>query len=163
MPTTTVATTPAVVQLAIYQTDHYGPRVLIGARIDGDPHLFDVPAPGNDGTHYLVGHGWATNDELQAIIADYLTKADASATPQCTDGSDRPDPPDSESRDGPHTPLSLAALAVGIASRASIRELPTDLDIRGSRGHGWRSGTLVGRRWGVLVGGLYFVFDLITG
>jgi hypothetical protein len=75
MPTTTVATTPAGVELATYETDHHGPRVLIGARIDGDPHLFDVPAEGNSGTRYLVEHGLATNDELQALIADYLAKA----------------------------------------------------------------------------------------
>jgi hypothetical protein len=55
--------------------DHHGPRVLIGARIDGDPHLFDVPAEGNHGTRYLVERGLATNDELQALIADYLAKA----------------------------------------------------------------------------------------
>jgi hypothetical protein len=45
MPTTTVDTTPAGVALATYDTDHHGPRVLIGARIDGDPDLFDVPPP----------------------------------------------------------------------------------------------------------------------
>jgi hypothetical protein len=45
------------------------------------------------------------------------------------------------------TPVSLAALAVGIASRATIRELPTDLDIKGSRDHAWQSRTLLsGRR-----------------
>jgi hypothetical protein len=75
MPTTIVATTPAGLQLATYETDHHGPRVLIGARIHGDPHLFDIPAKGNDGTCYRVEHGLATNDEVQALIADYLTKA----------------------------------------------------------------------------------------
>jgi hypothetical protein len=76
MPTTTVNTTPAGVELATYDTDHDGPRILIGARIDSDPHLFDVPADGNHGTRYLVERGLATNAELQALIADYLAKAE---------------------------------------------------------------------------------------
>jgi hypothetical protein len=56
----------------------------------------------------------------------------------------------------------VVALAVGIVSRASIREVPTDLDIRGSRGHGRQSRTLLGGRWVILIG-RPFVFDLITG
>ena len=75
MPTTTVQTTPAGVQLAAYETEHHGARVLIGARIDGDPHLYDVPAKGNTGTRYLVERGLTTNAELQALIADYLATA----------------------------------------------------------------------------------------
>jgi hypothetical protein len=64
MGTTPIDTIPAGVQLATYKTDHYGARVLIGARIDGNSHLFDVPAPGNHGTRYLVGRGITTNNEL---------------------------------------------------------------------------------------------------
>jgi hypothetical protein len=76
MPTTTVQNTPTGIELATYDTDHHGPRILIGARIAGDPHLFDVPAEGNDGTRYLVERGLATHAELQALIDDYLAKAD---------------------------------------------------------------------------------------
>jgi hypothetical protein len=62
MPTTVVPTTPAGVQLATDDTDDHGLRVLIGARIDCDPHLFDLPAEGNAGTRYLAEHGLAAND-----------------------------------------------------------------------------------------------------
>jgi hypothetical protein len=62
--------------VATYDTDYHGPRALIGARIDGDPHLFDVPADGNTGTRYLVESGLTSNAELHALIADYLAKAD---------------------------------------------------------------------------------------
>jgi hypothetical protein len=75
MPTTTIETTPAGIELATYDTDHDGARVLIGARIDGDPHIYDVPADRNDGTRYLVERGLATNAELRALIDDYLAKA----------------------------------------------------------------------------------------
>jgi hypothetical protein len=75
MPTTTVQTTPAGVQLAAYQTEHHGARLLIGARINGDPHLYDVPAHGNTGTRYLVERGLTSKSELDALISDYLAKA----------------------------------------------------------------------------------------
>jgi hypothetical protein len=75
MPSTTIQITPTGLELATYHTDHDGVRALIGARIDGEAHLFDVPAHGNDGTRYLVERGLVTNGELQALIADYLVKA----------------------------------------------------------------------------------------
>jgi len=37
MPTTTIQTTPAGIELATYDTEHHGARVLIGARIYDDP------------------------------------------------------------------------------------------------------------------------------
>jgi hypothetical protein len=76
MPTATIETTPAGVELATYHTDHDGARVLMGARIDGDPHLLDVPAPGYHGTRYLVECGLSSNAEIQALIDDYLIKAE---------------------------------------------------------------------------------------
>jgi hypothetical protein len=45
MPTTTVHTTRDDVQPATYDTEHHGPRVLIGARIDGDPTSSTSPPP----------------------------------------------------------------------------------------------------------------------
>jgi hypothetical protein len=76
MPTTTHQNTPTGIELATYDTDHHGPRVLIGARIDGDPHLFDIPATGNTGTRYLVERRLTSKSELDALIADYLAKAE---------------------------------------------------------------------------------------
>jgi hypothetical protein len=75
MPPTTIESTPVGTELAAYETAHEGRRVLVGARVDGDPHVYDCPAEGASGRRYLVERGLRTNDELQALLADYLAKA----------------------------------------------------------------------------------------
>lgn len=62
------------VELARYSTDT-GERLLIGQRIDGIVHVFDEPAAG-DAPSFTVETGLTANSELQALVADYLAKAE---------------------------------------------------------------------------------------
>lgn len=62
------------VELATYTTDSDGLRHVIGQRIDGIVHIFDEPdTPGK--ARYLIEQGLTTNNELHALIDDYLAKA----------------------------------------------------------------------------------------
>ena len=62
------------VELGHYTTDTGHPRVLIGQRIDGIVPLYDEPVHA-DAPSYEVERRLETNGELQALLADYLTKA----------------------------------------------------------------------------------------
>jgi hypothetical protein len=62
------------VQLADYTTDTGTHRYLIGQRIDGIVHLFDEPDTDQEPS-YLIEQGLAGNDELHALIDDYVAKA----------------------------------------------------------------------------------------
>jgi hypothetical protein len=162
MPTTIVPTTPAGVQLATYETDHHAPHPHRRAHRRRPPPLrrprhrqqrHPLPRrkrPGHQrrapSAHRRLPDQGRTPRLPPNARVDLTAPTDRTLSPAMT----------------PHSACSLAALAVGVVSRASIRELPTDLDIRGSRDHGWQSGRLVGGRWGVLIG-RRFVFDLITG
>jgi len=59
--------------LATYQCDE-GERQLIGQRVDGIVRITDRPTRG--GRSYLVEEGITTMAELQAVLEDYLTKAE---------------------------------------------------------------------------------------
>ncbi len=72
-PTTTTTTAGQRVELARYDSDTGG-RLLIGQRLDGIVHVFDEPAAGNAPT-FTVETRLDTNSELQALVADYLAKA----------------------------------------------------------------------------------------
>ncbi len=72
-PTTTTTTAGQRVELARYDSDT-GARLLIGQRLDGIVHVFDEPATGDHPTFTVETH-LDTNSELQALVADYLTKA----------------------------------------------------------------------------------------
>jgi hypothetical protein len=78
------------------------------------------------------------------------------------------------------TPLSLAALIVGVAFGATVRVLPKDLDLTDVvtfaavgaglggfiaylAGEDWRRGAELGARWGAVMGLAYFLFALVTG
>ena len=75
-PETTRRTGPtnARVELARYMITA-GERIIYGQRILGVVRLTDVPASGN-GRHYLIERELTCNDELCAIVADYLVQAE---------------------------------------------------------------------------------------
>jgi hypothetical protein len=81
MPRTIVQTIAPGVELATYHTEHHGERVVLGARVDGEAHLYDPPAAGNAGRRYLVERRLTNNVELQALIADYLATAERLGDP----------------------------------------------------------------------------------
>jgi hypothetical protein len=67
------ATTGRPQQLATYTAD-VGERALVGQRVDGVVRISDVPA-GGTGRSYLVEPEIASMGELEALVADYTTKA----------------------------------------------------------------------------------------
>jgi len=88
-PQPTTTTTPAGqrVELARYYSDT-GARLLIGQRLDGNVHVFDEPAAGDQPTSLGESH-LERNSELRALIGDYLAQAKR-PTPRCTADSDEP-------------------------------------------------------------------------
>lgn len=63
------------VQLATYTTDTGEPRRLIGQRVDGVVRVTDEPA-GGQGRAYLVERELESKAALDALVDDYLTKAE---------------------------------------------------------------------------------------
>jgi hypothetical protein len=63
------------VELARYTADTGQHRRLIGQRIDGIVHVFDEPTATAEPT-YLVEQGLTTNSELEALVEDYVLKAE---------------------------------------------------------------------------------------
>jgi hypothetical protein len=53
-----------------------GTRQLVGQRVNGTVHLSDVPA-GEQGRVHLVERGLGCLKELDALVRDYLAKAEA--------------------------------------------------------------------------------------
>lgn len=73
-PTNPVAgTTGQRVTLAHYTTSHED-RVLVGQRVNGIVRITDEPA-GPDGVLYLVEPQLESKAALDALITDYVTKA----------------------------------------------------------------------------------------
>jgi len=78
--TTTTATatgqraTGERVELATYTTDTGEPRVLIGQRVDGIVRVTDEAADG-EGRRYLVEPQLESKAALDALVDDYLAKA----------------------------------------------------------------------------------------
>lgn len=73
-PTTSTPTAGQAQVLATYHCDE-GTRRLVGQRINGKVALSDLPA-GDHGKVYLVERHVPSMDELDAIVADYITKAE---------------------------------------------------------------------------------------
>lgn len=67
------AQTNPSVELARYRISA-GERVLKGQRVLGVVRVVDIPAEGH-GRRYLVERELTSNDELAAIVADYLDQA----------------------------------------------------------------------------------------
>lgn len=61
------------VELGRYETSEGG-RVLIGRRIEGEVHVFDIPHR-RQGRRYFVEAGFDTKAELAVLIADYRRQA----------------------------------------------------------------------------------------
>jgi len=73
--TTTERPTGHRVKLAAYTTkDGNEPRVLIGQRVDGIVRVTDEPADG-EGRRYLVEPQLESKAALDALVDDYLAKA----------------------------------------------------------------------------------------
>jgi hypothetical protein len=66
-------TTGSPQRLATYPAD-VGERMLVGQRVDGVVRISDVPADGQ-GRSYLVEPEVGSLAELEALVADYLAKA----------------------------------------------------------------------------------------
>lgn len=84
MPATTVQkpATSVPVFLREYTTAEHQPRWLMGQRVEGVPRVIDVPAPGHDGTSYVVEpdirepDGRASSDVLDPLLDDYVALAE---------------------------------------------------------------------------------------
>jgi hypothetical protein len=61
------------VELARYSIAS-GSRILYGQRVDGVVRVIDKPAA-NNGRSYLVERGLTSNDELEALVADYVDQS----------------------------------------------------------------------------------------
>jgi hypothetical protein len=63
------------VELGRYTTTGDGERIVRGQRVDGAVRMTDIPADDEHGRRYLIEAGLHSNDELAAILADYLEQA----------------------------------------------------------------------------------------
>jgi len=62
------------VELGRYATSE-GPRVLVGRRIDGVVHVYDLPER-RGGRRYFVESGFESCAELAVLVADYRRQAE---------------------------------------------------------------------------------------
>ncbi len=61
-------------RLASYTAD-VGERVIVGQRVDGAIRISDVPKTGT-GRRYLIEPDMSSMTEIEALVADYTTKAE---------------------------------------------------------------------------------------
>jgi hypothetical protein len=66
-------------ELGRYQTAD-GERVVYGQRVDGVVRITDRPASPR-GRSYLVERGLESNDELRALVADYIAQGEKLSRP----------------------------------------------------------------------------------
>jgi hypothetical protein len=87
----TTATSPTIgkpVELGRYEIPT-GERVLVGRRIEGIVHVFDLPQSGR-GRRYFVEAGFHSLAELAVLLADYRRQAARlGACPMCRGAIDR--------------------------------------------------------------------------
>jgi len=67
------------VELGRYATDD-GERILFGQRVDGVVRVVDKPRD-EHGRAYLVERGLTRQDELTALVADYITESERRGEP----------------------------------------------------------------------------------
>lgn len=59
-------------------------RVLIGQRVRGVVRLSDCPAAGERGRSFLIERGLTSKDELDAVVADYISESERRNEPAAT-------------------------------------------------------------------------------
>jgi hypothetical protein len=57
-----------------------GERIIYGQRVDGVVRVTDRPAEGK-GRAFLIERGLKSNDELQAVVADYISESERRGEP----------------------------------------------------------------------------------
>jgi hypothetical protein len=62
-------------RLGSYRTTAHGQRLILGHRILGVVRLVDAPAEGEAGQPWVIERELTSNDEVRAIVADYLAQA----------------------------------------------------------------------------------------
>lgn len=73
MPSATKPIVGPRVELGRYVTTA-GARILFGQRINGVVRVTDKPCA--DGRSFLVERGLTSNDELRALVADYISESE---------------------------------------------------------------------------------------